>query len=187
MKSIDIDEQVFEELARRATGFNVTPNDVLRRILDLTEPFPRPPVAPQSPSPAPVASTLAEFIRSDQFQRHHQTVDRYLVILGWLHSAHPSKLEEAALSFHRGSRIYFAKTKKEILDSGTGVTAKQIPQSPFWTLATLDNKSKRLVLEEILRALDYSSSDIKFVLEQLPDSGIRRSHGRSQFLANIHS
>jgi negative modulator of initiation of replication len=124
-------------------------------------------------------------MRSERFQRHHQAVDRYLVILGWLHLTHPKQFADAALKFHRGSRAYFGRSEKEILESGDGVTAKQIPQSPFWTLTTLDNKSKRLVLEDILRALGYSSSDINLVLAELPDSGIRRSHGPSRLLAGI--
>lgn len=176
MNAIEIDDQVFAEIARRATGFHVTPNDVLRRILSLSAA----PVAaaPPPPSPEPVASTLTEFIKSEQFQRHHQAIDRYLLVLGWLHSAHPKQFAEAALKFHRGSRAYFAKSEKEILESGDGVTARQIPQSQFWTLATLDNRSKRLVIEDLLRALGYSRSDIGPVLAELPDSGIRRSHAR---------
>jgi len=185
MNSIEIDDQVFAELARRATGFHVTPNDVIRRILDLSAPSSERLAAPQPPPPTPVASTVTEFIRSERFQRHHQAVDRYLVILGWLHSAHQKQFADAALRFHRGSRAYFAKSEKEIVESGDGVTAKQIPQSPFWTLTTLDNKSKRLVLEEMLRGLGYSRTDINLVLAELPDSGIRRSHGRSQLFDSL--
>jgi negative modulator of initiation of replication len=182
MNSIQIDDQVFAELARRATGFHVTPNDVLRRILDLSSPPSEQLAPPQPPPPpAPVSSTVTDFVRSERFQRHNQAVDRYLVILGWLHSAHSKQFAEAALKFHRGSRAYFAKSEKEILESGDNVTARQIPQSPFWTLTTLDNKSKRLVLEDVLRALGYSRGDINIVLAALPDSGIRRNHGSRLF------
>jgi negative modulator of initiation of replication len=176
MNTIQIDDQVFAELARRASGFNVTPNDVLRRILSISAPSPA--AASQPPVSPPLASTLPDFIKSERFQRHHQAIDRYLVILGWLHSVSPKQFAEAAQKFHRGSRAYFAKTEKEILESGDGVTARQIPQSPFWTLTTLDNKSKRLVMEDMLRALGYSREDISLALTTLADSGIRRSHSR---------
>lgn len=174
MKTIEIDGQVFEELANRATGFHVTPNDVLRRILNLTASAP----SPSKTVSKPIASTLIEFLKSEQFQRCNQAIDRYLVILGWLHSTTPKQFVEAVLKFHRGSRMYFAKSEKEILESGDGVTARQIPQSPFWALATLDNKSKRLVIEDILLALGYALGDINIVLNELPDSGIRRNHSR---------
>jgi hypothetical protein len=63
------------------------------------------------------------------------------------------------------------------LQSGEGITARQIPQSDLWALATLDNRAKRMVLEEVLQALNYSSADIHLVLAELPDPGIRRRHG----------
>jgi negative modulator of initiation of replication len=188
MHSIEIDDLVFAELASRATGFHVTPNDVLRRILNLTGtseqsslPATVPPTA-QSTGPAP---TLLEFIRSDRFQRHYQAVDRYLVLLAWLQATHRDKFSEAALGFSRGNRLYFAKSEREILQSGEGITAKPIPQSPFWALTTLDNKTKRMILEDILRALNYPPGDINVVLAELPDSGIRRSHSRERLLATL--
>lgn len=187
MKSIQIDDHVFAELARHATGFNVTPNDVLRRILNLTTPA-LPSVMKLADNPsssAQIPQALTEFVKSEQFQRHQQTVDRFLVILGWLHTAHPKEFVAAALGFRRGKRLYFAKSEKEILESGEGVTAKPIPQSPFWALTTLDNKSKRLVIEDILRTLGYSPGDINLVLAELPDSGIRRSHDRARIPRSI--
>jgi negative modulator of initiation of replication len=83
--------------------------------------------------------------------RGQNRVFAYPSILGWLHLTHPKQFADAALKFQRGSRVYFADSEKGILESGDGVTAKQIPQSPYWTLTTLDNKSKRLVLEDIVR------------------------------------
>src|SRR5438046_8953216 len=92
MQTIQIDDQVFAELSHRATGFHVAPNDVLRRILNLQTPAsPQPHPSPQPPASMPVASTLPEFIGSERFQRHHQTIDRFLAILGWLHSADPKR------------------------------------------------------------------------------------------------
>jgi negative regulator of replication initiation len=172
---------------REATGFNVTPNDVLRRILDIpTASSPLPPAKLDELAPGvPAPQMLTEFIRSERFQRYHQTIDRFLVILGWLHATHPKQFADAALGFQRGKRLYFAKSEKDILENGENVTAKPIPQSPFWALTTLDNKSKRLVLEDILSALSYSRCDINIVLAELPDSGIRRSHDRARLLRSL--
>jgi len=191
MHSIEIDDQVLEELSRRATGFHVTPNDVLRRLLQLdasSQASPKQTAANGSPPPVPTAalpSTLTEFVRSERFTRHHQAVDKFLAMLGWLHHMHPKQFAEVSSAFRRGSRRYFAKSEREILQSGDGVTAKAIPQSPFWVLTTLDNKSKRIVLEDVLRALGYSRGDINSALAALPDSGIRRSHARSRLLATL--
>ena len=189
MHTIEIDDEVFNELSRQATGFHVTPNDVLRGVLDLA-PSSAPPTTSSASNGEPWSSaaippTLPEFIRSERFRRHHQAVDKFLAVLGWLHHTHPKQFSEVALAFRRGTRRYFAKSEREILQSGDGITAKPIPQSSFWVLTTLDNKSKRIVLEDILRALDYSRGDINLVVAELPDSGIRRSHAGSRILASL--
>lgn len=187
MPTIEIDYEVFAELSRRAIGFHVTPNDVLRGILDLKQVLPgqsfaKPTSSPQGSAEAP--QTLTDFVKCDRFQRQHQAVDRFLLILGWVHSMRPKEFREAALAFHRGSRRYFASSQKEILQTGDGVTAKPIPQSPFWALTTLDNKSKRIVLEDMLQALQYGQEEIDLVLAQVPDSGIRRRRTRGQLIAS---
>src|SRR5882762_10526899 len=125
MNSIEIDDQVLAELEKRATGFHVGPNDVLRRILNLTPPVGTPSVhATAKSSPltvnGTVGATLIEFVRSDRFQRHRQAVDRFLAILAWLHAANPKQFADAVLRFQRGKRLYFAKSKQEIEQSGDG-------------------------------------------------------------------
>src|SRR3977135_2057367 len=136
MHSIEIDDQVLEELSRRATGFHAPPNYVLRRLLQLdasSQASPKQTAANGSPPPVPTAalpSTLTEFVRSERFTRHHQAVDKFLAMLGWLHHMHPKQFAEVSSAFRRGSRRYFAKSEREILQSGDGVTAKAIPQSP---------------------------------------------------------
>jgi len=187
MHSIEIDDQVFAELSQRAIGFHVTPNDVLRGLLKL-DPVSSPTPLSRVVSPRIAlteSSTLADFVRSERFRRNHQAVDKFLAILGWLHGTNPKQFADAALAFQRGSRRYFAKSEREILHSGDGVTAKPIPHSSFWAMTTLDNKSKRIVLEDMLRALGHSPGDINLALAELPDSGIRRSHARSRLLASL--
>jgi negative modulator of initiation of replication len=123
---------------------------------------------------------LVGFIRSDPFQRHHQAVNKFLLLLGWLYLNHPKEFADAALGFRRGNRRYFAKSQKEIEQSGNGIAAKAIPQSPFWVLTTLDNKSKRIIIEDLLQILKYSRGDINLTLAELRDSEIRRGSRDSE-------
>jgi negative modulator of initiation of replication len=178
VKTIEIDDQVFAELSQRATGFHVTPNDVLRRILNLSMPAVPRAARTGVATPAPAASTLVEFIRSDRFQRHRQAVDRFLAILGWLHGAHRIQFVDVVLGFRRGKRLYFAKSQEEIEESGRGITARPIPESQIWVLTTLDNKSKRIIIEDVLQELSYSRNDINLAVAELPDSDIRRRHAK---------
>lgn len=185
MHLIEIDDKVFAELSRRATGFNVTPNTVIRRVLNLLDtpdhssenrPILAQSTAHQTPNRGS-RSGLVEFVQGDRFQDHSQAIDRFLMLLGWLHLTHKSEFADVALGFRKGNRVYFAKSQKGVEQSGVGITAKPIPQSPYWVLTTLDNKSKRNVVEDLLRHLKYPRGDINLVLAELPDSGIRRGQG----------
>lgn len=181
-----LEDDVVAGLKGRAMGFNLTPNDVLRQILALPVCVARPTVKHAVPSQPPVsvtkAFTLPEFIKSERFQRHRQAIDRFLAILSWLHSTHPKQFADVVLGFRRGKRLYFGRSKQEVEQSGDGITAKAIPQSPFWVLATLDNKSKRVVLEDVLHALNYSRVDINTAVVELPDSDIRRRRAGQHYL-----
>ena len=173
MKQIEVDDEVLAALAKHATGFNVVPNDVLRRILGLES-------QPQSSSQE--ISTLQTFLKSQEFQRNRQAVDRYLAILSWLWTAHEDELSAVILHYERGNRLYFATSQAEVINSGDGITARHIPLSPFWALVTLDNKTKRLILEEILSTLGYSKQDMELALLEIPDSNIRRSRSGLKLL-----
>jgi negative regulator of replication initiation len=178
MHSIEIDDAVFVELSRRATGFHVSPNDVLRRILNLAPVAVAASTSPTFPSNAKNgASPLHAFIQSEHFQRYQQAVDRYLSLLAWLHFTHAKKFVDVVLGFRRGNRLYFGTSQQEVERSGAGIAAKQIPKSPLWALTTLDNRTKRLIIEDLLQTLNYPGADIKFASAQLPDSDIRRRHG----------
>lgn len=175
MIQIEIDSVVFAELSKRATGFNVTPNDVLRQILN---------VSAQSPANSDVfiQSSIIEYIKSQEFQSHREAIDRYLHVLGWLGIQHSENFSKIASTFQRGKRRYFAENETDILSSGDGISAKRIPKSNFWALVTLDNKTKRLILENFLEVLNYQNEDIRQVLSHIPDSNIRRNRSRTSDL-----
>jgi negative regulator of replication initiation len=173
MKPIEIDDEVHDALSNRARGFNDTPNMVLRRLLELGDGNPT--THNGSSKETVTVSRMTEFLRSDGFQRHHQVVDRYLAILGFAHRERPAEFARLE-NFSRGRRIYFAKTREAVESSGQGVKASSIPNSAYWTLTTLDNRTKRAHLEEVLRILGYTREEITEALRNLPDSGIRRRH-----------
>ena len=87
MHTIEIDDEVFNELSRQATGFHVTPNDVLRRLLNLATPSVARTTSASNGAPwssAAIPPTLPDFIRSERFGRHHQAVDKFLASDGFI-------------------------------------------------------------------------------------------------------
>ena len=184
MTSIEIDQEVFSELARRVTGFGVTPNDVLRHVLGLDQTGKPVPVAikgepeqtaPHADSPEAIR-TLAGFITRPTFQRA-QAINRFLFLLWWCYSQDTAGFTKMVDDYQRGNRRYFGRTQQEVENSGVGIKAKAIPRTPFWVLSTLDNRAKRTIIEDVFRHLGLSSGDVNLAKEQLADSGIRRGPG----------
>ena len=82
---------------KQAVGFNVTPNDVLRKLLGLDI------YSDMSKEPT-ISTSLLGFIHSKEFEAHSQAIDRYLNILSWLNTHHEEKFPNVILNFQRGGR-----------------------------------------------------------------------------------
>jgi len=175
MKTIQIDDAVYDALAQRVKGFNETPSDVIARLLkespnsNGTSQIGAP-TAPKQTSNSDIQTILA----SPDFQRS-DAIERYMSILSFLYRRHPEKFDK--LEFYRrkgGRRVNFSKDINKIEESGNSTLPKRIPGSPFFVLTNLDNNSKRSILSDILPTFGYSHSDIREILRELPDSGISR-------------
>lgn len=221
MNSIEIDDDVLAELSKRAVGFNVTPNLVIRRILGLPAASVLTlPVIPTEPTPAirvplevgsdtatattqPVSETqsmgdssaptkvplrglpLSKLVDNRIFQDEMQSIDRFTSLLTWAYAQNPEKFTEAVAAYQRGNRCYFGSTRESVESSGKGIKAKEIQRSPFWVLATLDNKAKRSVIEEIFRALGHSLGEVSLAKAQLADTDIKRRRTYDLSILNL--
>ena len=180
MKTIAIDEEVFGELQRRVQGFNESPNDVLRKVLKLSDGgSDNKPESPRTPLPP---SPILEMVGSSEYWTRPTAVDQYLYILFWLYQRHRDDFPRIE-KFGSGKRVYFSKDQNRILTTGKSVTAKPIPKSPYWALVTLDNPRKRMIIIDILRLLGYSDSEADAVARTIEDSGRRR--GRSGYSGTL--
>jgi len=172
MHWIQIDQQVYDSIARRTFLANLTPNDVLRQILQLSTPIDvEPPPVPKPTGSSSTASSLNEFLTGKL-----KAIDRYLAILEWLHARESERFAQVVLGFQCGTCVYFAMSQAEVERSGKGATAKPIPGSPFWALTKLGNPRKKSVVTRLLRSLGYPHSEINLVLAELPGKGIRLRH-----------
>ena len=166
--SIQVDDEVWAAVVGRINGFDLTPNEILRQVFGITSPSRTLSLAePEGATPGVrTDQTLSDFVKYEQFQQLDRAVDRFLVLLGWLSLKHPRQFLPVALSFKGRKRCYFALSRKDILKSGKSIGVRRIPHTPYWALITLDNKSKRQVIEHILRTMRYSSAEISSALAE---------------------
>ena len=152
VKTIDIDDDVYEALLGRVRDFGDTPNLVLRRELNLS--------GPGMPVTTSRDTPLQEFLASTEFRFAKGAVGRFLAVLSWLY-----KKDSAAFSVVediRGrGRIYFSKSVQELEQSGRSVNPKKIPDSPFWVITTTPTDLKQQILGEVMEALGCDLASIQ--------------------------
>jgi negative regulator of replication initiation len=104
-------------------------------------------------------------------------INKYLTVLGWVNKNRPTEFLKI-LDFRRGDRLYFGKSQRQVEDSGEGIDAKQIPGSDIWAMSTLDNRTKRNLLADLLSLFGFHAGEINVVVDSIPDSGRHRGQGR---------
>lgn len=152
MKTIEIDEAVYDALLAKILDFGDTPNQVLRRELGIGK--------EDAPEIDPEQSPLQKFLASTEFQFAKGAVGRFLLILSWLYKRDQSAF--AAVEEIRGrGRIYFSKNLRDLEEAGRSVNPKQIPDSPYWVITTTPTDLKQQMIENVMKALKYDGRSIQ--------------------------
>ncbi len=114
------------------------------------------------------------FVTSAEYERE-SAVGKYLGILGWLYRNEEDRFVKTIEEYNRGKRVYFARERERIGKSGRGnLQVREIPNSPYWSLVTLDNKTKRGIIADILGIVGYPHDVCSRVSATIEDSGIKR-------------
>lgn len=168
MKTIEISEETFEALRERVKDFGETPDSVIQRLLageaNLS-------VSVSQPKSA--ASELQSLLESNAF-RHLNGRDRYFRILTFLHDQKPEEFRNiVGLKF--GKRVQIAEDAETIEKSGKSTFPELIPDTPYWALTNLSNRSKRDVIFSAMQLLKYPEADIRLAVNSIPDSSPGRS------------
>ena len=166
MKTLHIDDELFTEIDKLATGI-FTHSDVIRKLLSQKSVPSSEIQASGAKISPPQQGSITEFVQSARYLALRKTGDRYLMVLSWINKHRPNEFKKVE-DFQRGKRKYFAKNSEAILESGRGnIKAKQIQGSSFWTLVTLDSSSMRSVLTDVLHLTGFKVGEIKTVVETI--------------------
>jgi negative regulator of replication initiation len=187
MKTIHLDDDVFTEIDKLATGI-FSHSDVIRKLLKMTPSERVESVNSLKTSSGSVSKGgIVSLMQSPEYQLLRSGIDKYLTVLSWLHRNRRNEFDKV-LEYRRGNRIYFAKSQRAVEQGGGGnIHAKQIPGSDYWVLATLDHKSKREILHDVLHLLGFQPAEINVVVGTIPDSGRHRSSLLDGFSLNVPS
>lgn len=157
MRTISIDEDVYQHLVRNTAEIGESASDILRRLLG---------VGGTSPTATgPGASTVAaghefsEAMADPRFLRQGAAVDKFLFILATAYAQKRDQFEKVLAIQGRGRR-YFATNEAEIAVSGQSTQPRPIPGSPYWVMTNSPTPQKREMLRDVLTLLGYSEAAI---------------------------
>jgi negative modulator of initiation of replication len=154
MRSIEIDNEVYEALLSKVHEFGGTPNSVLRREFNIG--------GPGNTESIGKKPSLNVFLHSTEFKFSKGAVGRFLTILSWLYKQHSEEFPLVEGIRGRG-RLYFSKSVEELERSGKSVNPKKIPETPYWVITTTSTDLKKDILGQVMKALDYELESINFV------------------------
>ncbi|HGO5823458.1 TPA: replication initiation negative regulator SeqA [Mannheimia haemolytica] len=181
MKKIEIDDELYQYIASRTQSIGETASDILRRLLRLPQ-SPQPFVLVQehminelkelvkTPSRATkkddskaekTVEKLENILKSEHFMNENKNVVRFIMLLAALYRSNPESFAKAAETVKGNERIYFSKSEQEILATGSGVKAKQIPDSPFWVITNNNTARKGLILKGVMEAMQVPNKLIE--------------------------
>src|SRR5271170_5932749 len=177
IKPIQLEDNVFAALEKRVRGFNDTPNDVIKRLLEessdtTNSTHPKPKTEKASLNVSQQASALIQFVQSPKYLMG-DAKSRYFSVLEFLYQRHKDKFSVLE-QYGRGKRINFARDAKTIEQSGNSTYPERIQNTPYYALTNLPNLRKRLILSDIFKMFHYPPEEISVVLKSIPDSGISR-------------
>jgi negative modulator of initiation of replication len=149
MKTIDVSDEVYEQLQQLAAGYHRTPDKILAALLNV------PLGSPEAAEP------LAAFVLGAEFRSKPGDADRYLALLGWVASHHPADFSEFIRSLP-GRRRFLGLNREEILATCRHNQARQIAGTQYWAIMNLDTPTKLRFLAHALEFVGYREEVIDF-------------------------
>jgi len=156
MKTIEIDDEVYDFLLRNSVRIGESASEILRRLLRIND----------SGNKTKTNSEISEYLNSPSFQAQRKAINKFLGILSHVHKTDPKSFDKV-LKLKGRNRKYFALSSKELADSGKSVFPQKIPGSGYWVITNNDTPKKRRMLEDVLRVLGYGKSAIEEAVNHL--------------------
>ncbi len=182
MKKIEIDDELYQYIASNTQSIGESASQILRRLLKLNqssqEELQEPVVLEQAPAPVEkeepatqVVETASRdnvfnIVNKEELAMQKGVVGRFLFLLSALHRTHKNQFSRV-LEIKGRDRIYFAKSKEELLECGNSMNPKSIPDSVYWVMTNSNTTRKKMMLHEVAICLGYSNVDAEKIRDYL--------------------
>ena len=166
MKTIEIDDDLYQYIAGQTQRIGESASDILRRLLlgDAESAA----VKPAEPATVAVAagSSIFDLINRQDLQAESSVVGRFLFILSTLARAHKRQFAKV-LEIKGRNRLYFGLTAEALSEAGSSTNPKQIPNTEFWVITNSNTTRKKMMLTETALKLGYTEQDAERIRDLL--------------------
>lgn len=196
MKTIEIDDDLYQFIASQTQQIGESASDILRRLLIVslteaktsaipatkeltkravqvsTEPEAQVTVAPVSKGTAEKAAgsdksgSVFDFISPQDLSAEQSVVGRFLFILSALSRAHRGDFAQV-LEIKGRNRLYFGQSEACLLEAGSSTNPKPIPNTDFWVITNSNTTRKKMMLTEVATKLGYNAAEVERIRDLL--------------------
>lgn len=162
MKTIEIDEELYQFIAGQTKHIGEDASSILRRLLNFNQ--------PQMTKADPILAKenhypiFNDLLTSDTFSNEKSIISRFLLLLGALYNYNPALFSIAATSLHGSKRQYLAKDKQSLETSGKNTKPREIIGTPYWVISNTNTARKLYIIESIMSDMGISESMINQVI-----------------------
>ncbi|KZN36555.1 hypothetical protein N480_17800 [Pseudoalteromonas luteoviolacea S2607] len=182
MKTIEIDDELYQYIASNTQSIGESASQILRRLLELepsqvdsvkavTEDEKVEPIQPiqeveEKPEPVKETANVFNILNKEELAMQKGVVGRFLFILAAFHRTHKAQFNKV-LEIKGRDRIYFAKSKEALLESGSSMNPKNITDSEYWVMTNSNTTRKKMMLHEVALNLGYSQQQAETIRDYL--------------------
>lgn len=168
MKYIEVDEELYRHIASKTERIGESASDILRRLLGLSvntieqvepqaisqpslEAVEQKPLVTSVPvieSSVPV-SDFKQLVDEHKLAQQKGAVGRFLFLLESLYQQSQSQFSQI-LQIQGRDRLYFARSREELLKASPSANPKEIGSSGFWVTTNNNTAKKQAILVEVL-------------------------------------
>lgn len=196
MKTIEIDDDLYQYIAGQTLRIGESASDILRRLLpgapakavaegniavtDARAELPNVTESSSSPAQTIVAEVktdpkprsdskvgnIFDLVTPADLQAEHNIVGRFLYLLSVLARVHKKQFHKV-LDIKGRNRLYFGNSAAELNETGSSTNPKQIPNTEFWVITNSNTTRKKMMLTETAIKLGYSAEDAERIRDLL--------------------
>lgn len=178
MKTIEIDDDLYQFIAGQTQRIGESASDILRRLLPgapvkaaaiavLKEETPEPvPAATVEPVSKTKAGNIFDLVTPQDLQTEQNIVGRFLYLLSVLARVHKKDFAKV-LEIKGRNRLYFGTSAEALNEAGSSTNPKQIPNTNFWVITNSNTTRKKMMLTETAIKLGYSAEDAERIRDLL--------------------